>query len=294
MRLKTAGAGINKATEEQPSASLLQTHFDSTGARHLLWLGQLLSYEIDRPGKWSTTDAPMSASERKAVMEDALNDLKSYVREHPRSLIRKSLGVCCKYPFQDVELRMFALCAYGQLLGVEGHATFLEVLQAGTGKTRRPEILLEAKVTCSKLIGAGIMRLAEHNGLPMYAPLYLADSTAEHFVGIACHTMAAKTVAKGGPEMPKAATSSHPKELDQQEKECSQKVAAAEQADNRLRFCAYYVASNGLMQKPDPDQVKKLFSEFKLRLSRQGSWRSITHLHADIVGKYGVPPERIG
>ena len=260
----------------------------------MLWLGQLLNYEIERPGKWSTTDAPMSSSERKAVMEEALTELKNFVREHPESLIRKALGTCCKYPFQDLELRMLSLCAYGQLLGVEGHATFLEVLQAGTGKTRRPEILLEAKVTCAKLIGAGIMRLAEHNGLPMYAPLYLVDTLAEHFVGAACHSKAAKIVAKGGPEMSKAPLSMQPKDPDHQEKECEQIISAAEQADTRLRFCAYYAASNGLMLKPDSDRVKQLFSEFKLRLCRQGSWRSISHLLVELVKRYGVPPEKMG
>ncbi|MCK9435420.1 MAG: hypothetical protein M0R32_11630 [Candidatus Cloacimonetes bacterium] len=68
-------------------------------------------------------------------------------------------------------------------------------------------------------------------------------------------------------------------------------VLAAQEADKKIRFCAFYKATKGMTTPALPGDVMKLFSELKIRL-KKGSWESLSHMRSYILaGENSVPKE---
>lgn len=68
-------------------------------------------------------------------------------------------------------------------------------------------------------------------------------------------------------------------------------IAAALKADEKLWWCAYYVATEGRTIPLDKDRMSKVFSDLKLRMTK-GCWENLSHLKAWVTAQYGVPEER--
>ena len=75
------------------------------------------------------------------------------------------------------------------------------------------------------------------------------------------------------------------------ETDYEERIAAVQKADRQVKFCAFYHLTKGLTVPARPMEVMKLFAEMKFRLSK-GSWKSIAHLRADILGRYAPSESR--
>ena len=195
----------------------------------------------------------------------------------------------------DSELRMFAYVTYCHLVGETGHASLAEAIYAATFDDRRPDVQLEARLTCTKMINRGTLRIElDEEQIAMHSRLFLSDDLLEWFVGGKTSSPLAVTFsAKGnlveaglgilGCEMP----------VNKEDKANRDKIEAAKNADGKIRFCAWYMASKGMTVSTAPGEVTNIFVELKTRLAR-GTWKNLTHLMADITSRYGVSKERMG
>lgn len=81
--------------------------------------------------------------------------------------------------------------------------------------------------------------------------------------------------------------------MNKEDKDFETQLAEAQEADRKIKFCAFYVATKGMTAKTSPGQVMKLFSELKIRLAK-GSWRSLSHMKADLMLPFSVSKEKRG
>ena len=79
--------------------------------------------------------------------------------------------------------------------------------------------------------------------------------------------------------------------MNKEDQEFEKQVAEMQEADKKIRFCAFYQATKGITVPATPLQVQKLFAELKTRLAN-GSWRNLSHMRADVLGKYSVQKEK--
>ncbi len=236
----------------------------------------------------------MTDEDRNKAIDGALDSLKVFLRTNPKSILAMTFGKIKDASGWDAKLRMISLCAHGQLLGKDCHSILCEVLDAGNGGNDRPEFQWQVKISCSELVNCGLLQLeSSKNNITTYCPIYLGDELLLACLGDQSEPIIATFI----PEYlkrTKSGSSANKKVSEGADKENNKQIEAAKKADGRIQFAAYYAASKGMTVTPDKDKVSQLFSEFKMRLSRQGSWRNITHMLSEIVERYGVPPERMG
>ena len=79
--------------------------------------------------------------------------------------------------------------------------------------------------------------------------------------------------------------------MNKEDQEFDKEILASQEADKKIRFCAFYKATKGMTTPALPGDVMKLFSELKIRLAK-GSWRSLSHMRADILGAFAVSKEK--
>ena len=79
--------------------------------------------------------------------------------------------------------------------------------------------------------------------------------------------------------------------MNKEERDFEKEISEAQDADRKIKFCAFYLATKGMTVKTSPGQVMKLFSELKSRLAK-GSWKNISHMRADILGTFAVSKDK--
>ena len=269
---------------------------ESCGGRHLLTLGHRLLIDMAAPKSFSKGfEPPTTAEERLSGIYEATRTLKTFLRTRRCPKLRKALGMKTRQSaIVDSELRMFAYVTYCHLVGEAGHASLAEAMHVAALDDRRPDVQLEARLTCTKMINRGALRIElDEDKIAMQSCLFLTDDLMEYFVGGMTSSPLTVTFSKGnlvdaglgipGCELP----------VSREEKANREKIDAAKKADSKIRFCAWYMATKGMTMSAGPGEVMGKFAELKIRLAR-GSWKNLTHLMADITSRYGVAKEQMG